>query len=160
MVAEKVTDRHYLFIIHTDSYIYNVERQMCCYITGHIGDCGIGNIYKKLYEQEETEEFTNVIKRCHHDRCCRPCKVWCADNKETGEVEYNSVAIYFGSPPTQIQIDIIMRRAAKFPETHRGTLTVLPSGDFSYIPIKILGFSLLEIKQVETEVEMGAELPL
>ena len=32
----------YLFVIDTDSYSGNFEREMCAYCTGQIGDCEVG----------------------------------------------------------------------------------------------------------------------
>lgn len=43
------------FIIDTDSYSGNFEREMCAYITGHIGDCLVGF--------EEAEDYLSKYEK-------------------------------------------------------------------------------------------------
>lgn len=44
---------NYFFIIDTEQYAGNFEREMCAYCTGQIGDCGVG--------EEEAEEFRSTF---------------------------------------------------------------------------------------------------
>jgi len=43
------------FIIDTNEYAGNFEREMCAYCTGQIGDCGVG--------EEEAEKFEKILCR-------------------------------------------------------------------------------------------------
>ncbi|MBS3089663.1 hypothetical protein J4461_02150 [Candidatus Pacearchaeota archaeon] len=43
---------YYLFVIDTDKYAGNFEREMCAYITGQIGECEVGKENAKLARQE------------------------------------------------------------------------------------------------------------
>ena len=38
-------NNYYGFIVDTDSYAGNFEREMCAYMTGHIGECSVGEEY-------------------------------------------------------------------------------------------------------------------
>lgn len=56
-----MTTDYFLFVIDTDAYAGNFEREMCAYMTGHVGDCAVGDDKAKMYHEEETEEFDNVV---------------------------------------------------------------------------------------------------
>lgn len=43
---------HYLFVIDTDTYAGNFEREMCAYVTGQIGECEVGKENAELVRQE------------------------------------------------------------------------------------------------------------
>ena len=43
---------YYLFVIDTDKYAGNFEREICAYITGQIGECEVGKENAKLARQE------------------------------------------------------------------------------------------------------------
>ncbi|HWY34086.1 MAG TPA: hypothetical protein VNX68_05525, partial [Nitrosopumilaceae archaeon] len=53
------------FIIDTDSYSGNFERQMCAYSTGQLGDCEVG---EELVEKEIKQKFSSSIGRIRNDR--------------------------------------------------------------------------------------------
>ena len=42
----------YLFVIDTDRYAGNFEREMCAYVTGQIGECEVGKENAELAKQE------------------------------------------------------------------------------------------------------------
>jgi hypothetical protein len=68
----------YKFIIDTDQYSGNFEREMCAYLTGQIGECGVGCEYAELFEKEVSDKisFNNVISILDdEDSCRRPCKI-------------------------------------------------------------------------------------
>ncbi|MCY8499753.1 hypothetical protein P8917_09350 [Bacillus atrophaeus] len=60
------------FIIDTNSYSGNFEREMCAYLTGHIGDCQVGfeeaENYLSKYEkikgvaQKEDKEIAGIYR--------------------------------------------------------------------------------------------------
>lgn len=66
----------YAFIVDTDAYSGNFERQMCAYITGLCGECGQGReiaekAYKALGKTAEWFE-ANVISKTDDHGCFRP----------------------------------------------------------------------------------------
>lgn len=63
------------FIIDTDKYSGNFEREMCAYLTGQIGDCGVGAEYRELFFKEESINFDNVINQPDDNGCYRPCYI-------------------------------------------------------------------------------------
>lgn len=52
----------YGFIIDTDSYSGNFERELCAYVTGHIGDCGTGDTEAEEY-LKQFEKVKGVVQR-------------------------------------------------------------------------------------------------
>lgn len=128
---------YFLFIVDTNAYAGNFERDMCAYMTGKVGDCGKGEKKAEIYHTEETEDFIDILSVPDDKGCRRPVSMW-----DSPDGDSNSVAIYFNPsrPPTRKQIDLLKRRAHKF-------LTA-PREKFDSCPTKILGFRLLE-KRVE-----------
>lgn len=99
--------KQYLFIIDTADYAGNFERELCAYITGRIGGCGVGDDMAGLFLKEMgLEQFENVIEQPDDHGCWRPTSI-CEDNP-------NSVEIYFGEKPTKEQIELMKERAQKF----------------------------------------------
>lgn len=62
-------------IIHTNKYAGNFEREMCAYITGHIGDCGVGS---NLVDEKYTPMFEPYILQIDEENtgCKRPVKIY------------------------------------------------------------------------------------
>lgn len=66
----------YGFIIDTNEYSGNFERELCAFVTGHIGECGVGD--------EEAEEFLDggntklpyVMDVADEHGCSRPCEIY------------------------------------------------------------------------------------
>lgn len=68
----------YLFVIDTNSYAGNFERQMTAYLTGQIGDCGVGKEYVRYFETEvghPDSHFGNIEQRSD-EGCYRPCEIY------------------------------------------------------------------------------------
>lgn len=71
---------HYLFVIDTNRYAGNFEREMCAYITGQIGECEVGEEQAKLAKQEipevvaKLEELIESVPDEHG--CHRPCSIF------------------------------------------------------------------------------------
>ena len=76
-------EHRYIFVIDTEQYAGNFERDLCAYCTGEIGDCGRGDRYAKLFAQE-VPEATNPFGCGSLDHrpddsdnpCLRPCAIW------------------------------------------------------------------------------------
>jgi hypothetical protein len=119
----------YIFVVHTNEYAGNFEREMCAFLTGQIGDCevGIGYIDKKV-----ARKFQNKIEQRSDNGCSRPCSIW---PNEAGE--YNSVAIFFSKKPSKADTDFMQERSFDFSAT-------LARYEGRANEITILGFELLE----------------
>jgi hypothetical protein len=69
-----------IFVIDTDSYAGNFERDLCAYVTGVIGECSVGEEYAKLYYQETGEVCSqfedNIDRRSDDNGCCRPTSLY------------------------------------------------------------------------------------
>ena len=72
----------WIFIIDTDSYAGNFERDMCAYVTGVVGDCEVGDDFAALYLKEVPSKdkysiFHDYIEqRADEHGCCRPTECW------------------------------------------------------------------------------------
>src|SRR5271156_1981169 len=66
----------YIFIVDTDAYAGNFERELCAYMTGVLGECGIGEEAKKLYEKDGFEPLKNLVTQVPDDHgYWRPCAI-------------------------------------------------------------------------------------
>lgn len=75
----------YYFVIDTDEYAGNFERQVCAYITGQVGECEVGsevaekarnNIPSKMLEIFDE----HVMREPDDHGCHRPCKIYPTPN--------------------------------------------------------------------------------
>lgn len=80
--------QEYGLIIKTDKYTGNFEREMCAYMTGHIGDCEVGNEEAGQFLEKHAQELSGVIKKPDEHGCFRPVEVF----------SYHSLIIYFDYP--------------------------------------------------------------
>lgn len=73
------------FVIDTDRYSGNFERQMCAYITGQIGECGVGDEIAKhankeleaLGGKDLASDFESlIISEPDEHGCWRPAKIY------------------------------------------------------------------------------------
>jgi len=119
----------YAFIIDTNEYAGNFERELTAYCTGIIGECEVG---EEFIDKEITSIFEPYILQVADEYgCYRPCEI-----VQNSEGFYYSVAIYFDEKPSNELITLMKVRANQFNN------------------IQILGFRLLEIKQNQTEIEI------
>lgn len=124
-----------IFVIDTNKYAGNFEREMCAHITGQIGECEVG----REFVEDLSIKFDNVKQVADDSHCYRPASIY---EDENGV--YNSVAIYFDSEPTQEQIDFMKERAKNFGQARLGKDKWYKVDD-----IEILGFRLV-IEEVTT----------
>lgn len=66
----------FAFVIDTNSYSGNFEREMCAYITGQVGDCGVGGEYAKMFEKESQYVFENINQEHDDNGTARPCTIY------------------------------------------------------------------------------------
>lgn len=70
----------YLFVIDTDSYAGNFERQMCAYVTGQLGECEVGEENTELAKREipeivsRLEDMVELVPDEHG--CSRPVDIF------------------------------------------------------------------------------------
>lgn len=69
----------FVFVVDTDHYAGSFQRELCAFVTGTIGECGVGKEDKKLFEQDFPDEnpFENSIDQCMDMYGChRPVVIW------------------------------------------------------------------------------------
>ena len=70
----------FLLVIDTDEYAGDFEREMCAYLTGQVGECGVGDEYAELFHQEVptkvAESFENIVAFVTEHGCARPATIW------------------------------------------------------------------------------------
>lgn len=52
----------YIFVVDTDIYAGNFERQMTAYVTGCVGDCGVGEKEAKMFKAVVPEDIAERIE--------------------------------------------------------------------------------------------------
>lgn len=60
-----------LFVIDTDQYSGNFERNMCAFLTGIVGDCGVGSEKANNYPEVE-----GVLQQPNEHGTMRPCAIY------------------------------------------------------------------------------------
>ena len=98
----------FAILIRTDMYAGNFERSMCAHLTGHIGECEVG---EELVVEEIRTLFESVIGNEQDDNgCYRPVALGCDIEGGTNQ----DVVIFFDEKPTQEHIDTIKERVKTF----------------------------------------------
>ena len=147
-MANEGPKKGFAFVIDTNSYAGNFEREMTAYLTGIIGECEVG---EEFVEDEVTEKFDQYILQVPDDHgCYRPTTIWI----EPTTNQYNSVAIFFYDKPTQDQIDFMKERVKNFNEIYNkingNRYSNLDGSDIE--KIKVLGFKLIEFISENKEI--------
>lgn len=142
MAAENVTS--VVVAIDTNEYSGNFERPMCAFITGQVGECGVGDeLIEEALEELAQDTFNNtlewiedhIVSESDDNGCRRPASIWPtpgrANNGRGGHFDadnlpkeecwgnnhwpaYESVAIFFDEVPPKEVIDVMMGRALRF----------------------------------------------
>ena len=128
----------YEFVIDTDAYAGNFEREMCAYVTGCVGDCDVGigiaeRVRDEIEQSDFFDEIDDLVCRLPDDNGChRPVSTgptpgfvndgygncytqeqW-GDRKEEGFPAYQSVEIHLADDPTKELLEFFMTRAHAF----------------------------------------------
>jgi len=140
-------NHEYVLCIDTDAYAGNFERPMTAFITGVIGECGVGleamhyffeRVEEDGYEEEARwfDEF--VTQESDNHGTHRPCSIYLTP----GTKAYNSVGIFLSKFPSKVIFDFIKKKAIEFVPWWA------PQNEWHY-PFKILKIRLIkeEIKQ-------------
>ena len=110
------------FVIDTTQYAGNFEREMCAYITGAVGECGVGDAAAARFMEDYPEESPlgvsgdeNLIARKPDDNgCWRPVGT-CGQ----------SLRIFLFKEPTEEQAQFMKTRALKWDGQPRQKVGVL-----------------------------------
>ena len=159
----------YLFIIDTDTYTGNFEREICAYITGKIGECEVGKEQAELARQEipdivaKLEDLVESVSDEHgghrpvlifpndrygNDGNGNPALLTDKNRNQFPWPEYNSVVIYFHSIPNRRLLNTMKERAINFA---KGKEVLKRVGK----RVKIEGFRLLEEHTQTTYKELN-----
>lgn len=111
MSVYKNDQSRWIFLIDTDSYAGNFEREMTAYCTGAVGNCEVGQEFAEQFTKEEPAMIDGFSLEYRSDDSGgnRPTSIWIDDNGKP-----NSVAIFFETKPSKEQIELIVRRAMNF----------------------------------------------
>ena len=143
----------YIFVIDTEQYAGNFERDLCAWITGCVGECEVGEEYAKKVPPEVVAKFEDILEhRPDEHGVCRPCEIWETPgwyndgkgNHFKGEGEYPaylSVAIFLHKIPAMETLETMRRRANAFNEARKEIEEA-----WNNSPITITQFRLLEEK--------------
>lgn len=104
----------YQFIIDTDMYAGNFERELCGYCTGHWDNETHGGVQSAIFKEEvgnPDEYFGNVAYTMVEDFSLLTCVTIVT---EPITKQCNSVAIFFDTKPTKEQIKLMKQRAEKY----------------------------------------------
>ena len=165
------------FVIDTEQYSGNFEREMTAFITGMIGECGVGQEYADAFVQDcrkDGGDINAILLNLVESRptgdsdnlVMRPCEIystpgWYNDGngkhlKDDGTEQTNrfpaylSVAIFCYREPTEQEVELLKKRAYAFEEARQKIDKFAKYTD----PIKITGFRL--IKEETSVVEEPA----
>lgn len=114
-------------LVKTNSYAGNFERELCAFMTGHIGECGVGG---ELVEPIITALFDGYIESEPDDHgCFRPVEI---DDNDS-----NNIVIFFSKKPYESQLMVLKDRAELFEQTR----------PYEYLDkdFKFLGLNLIEV---------------
>ena len=153
--------KQFLFVIDTDEYSGNFEREMCAYVTGRVGDCGVGEEEAAIFDDEAGQSGTDmgelVCENQDNHGCYRPTTVWPTPgwwNDGNGRhyrdgkgpkrknhcPAYQSVGIWMVRKPAAKEIKFMKERARAF-SNHRSIA-------------KISGFRLVTQKTTESSKKL------
>lgn len=132
----------YIFVIDTDTYAGSFERDMCAYLTGQTGDCGVGKEESKKFIDEVGEDIYDLMdgiveQRPDNHGYHRPTSIWRTARHLNPKKNYHSVAIFFYDKPSQDILTMMKDRAEIFIKGNERIFNKPRN-------MKILGFRLLK----------------
>ena len=136
------------FVIDTDQYAGNFEREMCAHLTGCVGECGVGDEF--VDEGNKKQFIENVIDMPDDHGCYRPVTCYPLPDDSAN----NAVAIFFdnNNPPTEEQIALMKERAGTFLEAYRTTGSMAEFNKDKVI--NVTGFRLIEFSTAKSETSI------
>ena len=130
----------WMFVVQTDSYAGNFEREMCGYVAGGLGECDVGDEQAAEYmaafpDESEDELWDRFVRVPDEHGCARPVSLW--------GPEAQDVAIFLAERPTDELLARFRVRARVFAAGH--TTCGIPDS------VEILGFKLVRYIVVRKE---------
>lgn len=129
----KTISEKFRVLVKTDSYTGNFEREMCAHMTGHIGECEVG---QEFVGQEVFNVFDNYVEDVPDDNGCRR-------PVEVSDMNTNDFWIFFSQQPTREQLELMDSLARTF---------VTKSKEITRYPAE-LNFLGLEVYNITTTFE-------
>lgn len=142
MTYKMTTSDRFIFIVDTQQFSGNFERQMCAHLTNQVGECEVGKEYitdlEDLADEYPTHDIPrilawiedNILQVSEHDNgCLRPCVIWPTEGRSNNGMgkhynvkpstpykhpAYESVGIFFGAHPPQDVINYMIERSKTF----------------------------------------------
>lgn len=81
-MVEGINSDCWLLVIDTDSYSGNFERELTAYLTGQLGECGVGDKMANIFGEDAKKnkppvDFDDIVISEPDDRGChRPCTIY------------------------------------------------------------------------------------
>ena len=67
----------FIFVIDTNQYSGNFEREMCAFVTGKVGDCDVGHDFVEDFKRDVVNvSFDNIMHISDDNDCSRPCSIF------------------------------------------------------------------------------------
>lgn len=149
----------YIFIIDTEDYAGNFERDLCAWMTGMTGECGVGKTFARDVPVTVSSLFEDILDHRPDDHGIRrPCSIWPTPgwvqdgngneyririgSKKKTYPAHMSVAIFFDQRPTTMMRRVLLERARTFNDALKKSIEKNPHLAFTF-PLKITGFRLL-----------------
>lgn len=148
----------YVFVIDTNLYSGNFERQMVAYICGAVGQCEVGKKESDIFFNQVDPHVAHILRDNTNQQpddhgCFRPASIWTTPRRygtsegafdgdpveNRGYPVYESVAVFFTDLPTNQQSQLIKDRAYDFVTYYHSEMGRI--GDKLLLYIK--GFRLL-----------------
>ena len=143
----------YIFVVDTDHYAGNFERPMTAYVTGCVGECGVGQKEAEMFMDAVPsslgKRIDDIIESVPDDHgCCRPASIYPTPGprKQTHYEQYNSVAMFFSKRPEGDLLELMVERTKEYCDNHMSFLKE-PN------PIKVLSIRLVKEQVVEKEIK-------
>jgi len=106
----------FLFLVDTNDYAGNFEREMVAFMTGRVGECGAGEKQAEQAEQalelhpDEQDWLETYVTSGPDDHgCSRPASIWASPDDQM-----NTVALLLGAAPPANVVAFLKQRAALF----------------------------------------------
>lgn len=161
---------YYALVVDTEQYSGNFEREMCAYLTGQVGECGVGQEFVEKYSNDiENLDWWN--KNIHQEPdehgCYRPVEIYqtegwlnngmgqffkITDTNTKGYPAYLSVAVFMTEKPNEEVINEFIKRAKHFCSNIQ-EISDLVGCNFYKDSLTFTGIRLLHFKQTEQLVE-------
>ena len=145
------------FVIDTNSYAGNFERELAAYVVGRCDDFGMGIPRVVPYLNQHYLECPDSFRTLSEDRISDPgddgiCRAPMDFAPTPGKKgAFNSVALFLTHKPSKLQLAMLVERARRFPSlSWLGSPGKDPDMEkfFSFSKIRILGCRLVEERTV------------